>query len=210
MKKILTSLALVSTLAVFGQKVNYGIKGGVNLSSLNVKNNLVKSTVNSTGRTGFYVGFSSEFPLSAASDKLFGQIEALYIQNGGKLSTVVPRYDRYGDITSYKTFDMESRIQQINMPIVLKYEIVQGLRLNAGGYLGFILSAETRDDDDINWSKDDGYKTVDAGLIFGTEYNFPQGLFVDARYNLGLANISDTNLVPANNRGFQFGLGYKF
>jgi opacity protein-like surface antigen len=51
---------------------------------------------------------------------------------------------------------------------------------------------------------------LDYGLGIGAAYEFPMGLFVDARYNLGLANISDDDNYKVNNTGMMVGLGYRF
>jgi hypothetical protein len=44
----------------------------------------------------------------------------------------------------------------------------------------------------------------------GAGYELETGLFFDARYNYGLANISDFDLVDFGNKGLQLGLGYRF
>ncbi|SDE62164.1 porin family protein [Riemerella columbipharyngis] len=210
MKKILTSaMVVMATTFGFSQNVRFGIKAGVNFSTARFHGDVTEGI---SGRTGFYAGALAEFPLSAASDNLFGQIELNYVQNGAKQS--LSSYERIPN--TYQTIrtieNGEVRIHQLNVPILLKYQIVEGLMFNGGGYLGFILDVESR----INrgsWEKMDSKVKPDVGLLVGAEYNLRQGIFIDARYNLGLTNIvdnDDIDDVTVKNRAFQIGVGYKF
>lgn len=61
-----------------------------------------------------------------------------------------------------------------------------------------------------NDALDEITKSTDFGLGLGAAYDLPMGLIIEARYNLGLANISDVSGFDSKNTGFQVGLGYKF
>ena len=82
-----------------------------------------------------------------------------------------------------------------------KFYVMDGLNLQAGPELAF----KAGGDDTIK----DGVKSMDYGLGFGAGYELESGLMFDARYNLGLANISD-GAGSYKNVDIQIGLGYRF
>ncbi|MDY3318583.1 porin family protein [Riemerella anatipestifer] len=193
MKRILTSaLVVMATTLGFSQEVKFGLKGGVNLATVKVID-LEEDEIHIPDyRTSFYAGGLVEFPLG---DKLYGQVEVLYVSNGAK-------QDKNQVI-----------INQINVPFMVKYNVVDGLNVVGGGYLGGILGYKVKSGNRIIKADPRNISFLDGGLILGAEYNLPNnGLFFDARYNLGLANVvkpeEEDGIIK--NRGFQIGLGYKF
>ncbi|MDI1256263.1 MAG: porin family protein [Flavobacterium sp.] len=121
--------------------------------------------------SGFFIGAFAEMPLS---ETFAFKPELLYVAVGD--------------------------VNQIQLPLHLKYTIAEGFGLLAGPNLGFITGAE------------DGMKSFNYGVDFGASYDISEMLVVDARYNLGLANLveggdSDNSLKIS---GFYVGLGYKF
>lgn len=84
-----------------------------------------------------------------------------------------------------------------------KYEVAEGFTLQAGPQIGIRISA----DDDI----EDATKSFDFGVAIGVGYELPDiPLFFDARFNAGLANLSDVEGFDTNLATFQLGIGYKF
>ena len=84
----------------------------------------------------------------------------------------------------------------------------RGLNVQAGPQIGFLLDAE---------GGTDGLKSSNFGINFGAAYELAGGFFVDARYNLGLSDISDIEVDPIfsgdvslKTKGFQLGVGYRF
>ncbi len=96
----------------------------------------------------------------------------------------------------------DASIDYIRIPIMAKYYVSEGFNLMAGPNIGFKVATE-------NDFVDEATKSTDFGLGLGAAYDLPMGLIIEARYNLGLANISDGG-GDAKNTGFQIGLGYKF
>lgn len=90
----------------------------------------------------------------------------------------------------------------VRIPIMAKYYIIENLSLQAGPQLGFRVNAED--------GLDDVTKSFDAGISGGAGYEFPFGLFVDARVNVGLVNISDISGVDMTTHSFMVGAGYRF
>ncbi|MDI9257431.1 porin family protein [Flavobacterium sedimenticola] len=95
----------------------------------------------------------------------------------------------------------DAALNFVRIPVMAKYYVMEGLNLQAGPQFGFVAGG-----DDIK----DNVKSLDYGLGIGAGYELESGLFFDARYNLGLANISDIDGVDANTTSFQVGLGYRF
>lgn len=216
MKKIITSALVVGATAFgFSQEVKFGVKGGLNISHLNAIREVSRGNgdfdISTDSKTAFYIGGLAELPL--IEDKLYGQVELQYTMNGGILSKK-QQADFSAEITEF-------RFHQINIPVLAKYEIIEGLRINGGGYIGFNLLGQGKEGKNKPWKnmkeETDGEikpNTLIAGLLIGTEYNFQNGFFIDARYNYELTNtlhIEERNFEDkVKNRFFQIGVGYKF
>ncbi|WP_447637917.1 porin family protein [Flavobacterium microcysteis] len=98
----------------------------------------------------------------------------------------------------------DAKLDYIRIPIMAKYYVYQGLSIQAGPEFAFKIAAE-------NDLLDDLTKSIDFALGIGAGYELPNGLFFDARYNLGLTNINDSNEdYDIKNTGFQIGAGYRF
>ncbi len=116
----------------------------------------------------------------AVSEKFHVQPEVLYSMEGAK----------------------DAELDFIRIPIMAKYYVMEGLNLQAGPMIAFKIGGEEVTDEIT--------KSLDYGLGFGAAYELPIGVFFDLRYNLGLANISDLDIIDAGTTAFQVGLGYRF
>ncbi|WP_299765888.1 porin family protein [uncultured Dokdonia sp.] len=95
----------------------------------------------------------------------------------------------------------------LNVPLIGKYYVVKGLSLEVGPQIGFLLSAEDTDTDaDIK----DVFTNVDLSMNLGVGYTLNNGLFFNARYNLGLSDISTVDGITTKNRFLQVAVGYFF
>lgn len=201
MKKItLTLLGLVafSTSALAQQEVKFGPKAGVNFANLS-------GADDSEMKTGFHVGAVAEIKFN---DKFSIQPEVVYSTQGAKFSQTLPIIG-----------EVESTIKNdyINVPIMAKYYFIEGFSAELGPYVGFLMKSET-EVGDVTADAKDSYKSVDFGLGVGLAYDLPMGLFVGARYNLGLSKANED--VPAGiitvqtddikNGVIQVSVGYKF
>jgi hypothetical protein len=155
--------------------VNLGIKGGINL--YNVYND---DNTNYDQITGYYFGLLGHIHLSS---QWAVQPELVYSKQGAK-----------NGATDYN-------LDYINVPVLLQYMFDNGFRLQAGPQLGFLVSADNKEN----------LNPIDIGVGFGASYVVPStGFGIDARYNLGLSNINKDDAVKSTNRGFQFGVFYIF
>lgn len=207
MKKLVLFAALFITSISFSQGVTYGLRGGLNLANVDfeVSGGGTSIGLDTDSRTFFYLGGFAEIGLNESPHKI--QTGLTYHGNGAVLS-------EDGDDVTFK-------ISQLNVPILFKFLATEGLYLNGGAYAGAILDVQGElESGNMSETEDitDDFKTLDFGLSIGAEYNFNNGLFLEARYNYGLVNILD-NVdefdidgvdVTFKNRFFTLGLGYRF
>lgn len=169
---------------VSAQNVNIGTKIGLNSHTINSDNN---SDFDS--RIGIHAGLIGHIHLN---NEFALQPEIMYSMQGAKSGNT------------------ELKLDYINIPVLAQYMFDNGFRLQAGPQLGFLINAEGENNDSTNDLKDD-FKSVDAGLSFGVGYIHPPTSFgIDARYNLGISDISESANVETTNRGFQIGIFYLF
>jgi opacity protein-like surface antigen len=100
------------------------------------------------------------------------------------------------------TGDDGGKLDYLRIPIMAKYYVADGFNIQAGPSIGFVAGG---DDEAKELST-----STDFGLGFGAGYELSSGLFFDARYNLGLSNISDVDGFDAKTTSLNIGLGYRF
>lgn len=209
-------ISLMSFSAAMAQQADFGIKAGANYSTL---------SGNEVGETdylvGFHVGLIAEYQLSP---KFALQPELLYSMEGAE-SSIDMQLDEF-----FIKSEQELRLGYINLPVMAKFYATEGLSLQAGPQIGYLVSAKNKyemstnfEDMDMNMSgtedmKDD-LKKISFGLNFGLGYDINEKLFLQARYHLGLSDISDyeeqedemdMEFEKIKNQGFQVSVGYKF
>lgn len=185
MKKLLLIFSVISLSALCSraQETNFGLKAGYNSSSVKITNGTDYDT-----KSGFHLGGLAHIHIS----KYFAvQPELVFSAQGG---------ERPGS---------KLQLNYLNLPVALQFMIGDGFRLQSGPQLGFLVAAESKFGD-VEVKVDDIYSTVDFSWLFGAGYVFDSGLGIDARYNLGINNISDDSDFEARNRVFQVGLFYQF
>ncbi|HLW14891.1 MAG TPA: porin family protein [Flavobacteriaceae bacterium] len=196
MKKIvLTSILFASLIFTANAQVpdvKLGAKGGVNFS------NITNSDMDS--KTGFHIGVLAEVFFS---EQFSLQPEILYSTQGAELK---------GDYSTAKY-----NLDYVSVPVMAKYYVVDGFNIQVGPQFSFLSKAEAKGEIDGIGSGTldikDNTESFDFGLNFGLGYQLPVGVFVDARYNLGLTKInkeSISNMDDGKNSVFQISLGYKF
>lgn len=177
-------IALVMSGAAQAQHVNLGLKGGLNIYTLDNYGSSNRST------TGFHAGLLGHIHLT----KHFAlQPEVTYSMQG----------------TEYTSGGVENKIKlgYINVPILAQYMFNNGFRLEAGPQVGFLVSAN-RKTSGVKTDIKDNFSNIDFSLGAGIGYvHPPTGLGIDARYNFGLNNINE-GPTDVSNRGFQLGVFY--
>jgi opacity protein-like surface antigen len=194
MKKItLLIAALAMTTGAFAQEWDYGLKAGMNFSKVSkLSGGKAKSL------TGFYVGAFAEYRLN----NWFGiQPELVYSTQGTRFLSAT------GISPEWK---FELRDNYINVPILAKFYVMDGLSVDFGPQFGFLARNTVK-------IKSTGNtpafvvkaKKFDFGVGMGLSYTISGAFDITARYNLGLSDIYDYD-GKNRNSVIQFGVGYRF
>lgn len=185
MKKFffVVTATLLFTTIIQAQTTAFGIKAGVNASSIKITNG-----EDYDSKAGAHVGVLAHIHCSR---NFAVQPEIVYSAQGGKDG------------------DFKFRMNYINVPVLAQYMFDNGFRLQTGPQLGFLTSAKTKLGD-VEIDVKDDVKSTDFSWAFGAGYLFPQGIGIDARYNLGINNVSENPDFESMNRVFQVGLFYHF
>ncbi|RZJ50533.1 MAG: PorT family protein [Flavobacterium sp.] len=166
---------------VNAQKIHFGIKGGLNFSTVTGDDTESIDYVTSQN-----IGLVSEIPIS---EKFSFQPEIMFSRQG---------YSFDNDVVA---------LNYLNVPLMGKYYVTKGFSVEAGPQIGFLLSAENEKTDvkdsfntfDFGVNFGLGYK-LENGLNFGVRYNL--GL-TDIN---NIEGISSKN----KNGVFQISVGYFF
>jgi hypothetical protein len=184
MKTMLFIVLLVSLSALTSaQTTHFGIKGGLNISSLDVKNG-----VDWDSKAGAHLGLLAHVHVSP---HLGVQPELVFSQQGAESG------------------DDKWKINYLNVPVLFQYMTGTGFRFQTGPQLGFAISSEFKTGD-VEIDNDDDVNTMDLSWSFGASYLFPGGVGIDARYNHGITDIYEPSTYEVRNRVFQIGLFYQF
>ena len=185
MKKlcIVAILAIFSVTSMKAQEAKFGAKAGVNFSNFTGDIDMNKAL------TGFHIGAFVELELS----------EAITLQPELLFSTQGTKFEESGVSVDFDA-------NYINLPVMFKYGVAEGLNLEAGPQIGFLISAEIADED-----LKDEMESIDFGMNVGASYDFSEQLFAQARYNIGLTNvIKDSGDEKIQNSVISVSLGYRF
>ena len=166
---------LLSVVSANAQSLRLGARAGYNYSKFIGKS---VSDLDLKAKNGYHVGLFAELPFSA---KFSIQLEVLYSVQGA------------GDVFQK---DDELNTKNINIPILFKYYIIDGLNLQFGPQVSF------NTDSEYKFNKDGANKLwkdvkvgemtngLNYGAVLGLGYKLPViGISIDARYALGLNNV---------------------
>ncbi len=176
-------LFFFAVLAIFGMTASsaqegattggfhWGVKGGANFSSVN------GDDVNDVdSRTGIQIGAVASFEVT----ELFSvQPEVIYSMRGWKDGNVTIKLD------------------YVDVPVVADFEIIEGLSLQGGPLFGINLSAKVENEDG-NENDIEDISTLNIGAAIGAQYDFPMGLFLNIRYDMGFNDVIDNNFDAKN------------
>lgn len=219
MKKLL----LIASVAVMGaavkaQEFRFGPKAGFAMSTMKIdeKQDDLGARKMSPKYT-FYIGGMAEYKIN---DNFGFQAEVLYSPLGGK--------EKIEGVNAGVLFVGEQtkvNLGTVLVPISAKYFITEGFSVAAGANFGIILTAKQKtvigsdfvsiDVEDENGSGEvdikDDIKKLNLAPFVGVEYMLENGLFFDARYSLGVSNLSnDGSGGKVTNSFAQIGVGFKF
>lgn len=218
MKKVFLATLMVFTFGVSLAQVRFGVKGGLNVSTL------TGNIENAEPKIGAHVGGLIEIKVA---NKFAIQPELLFSLQGAKNDYVT-------NLGNTRYFNEEKiNLMYLNVPVMAKFYVIPSFSLEAGPQIGVLLDSErkfTRKESNGNNSSSfsrsydikNNLRTLDAGFNLGASYYFNNNMFVQARYSFGLSSI-DKNDYNDNddyddydydngihNGVFQASFGYRF
>lgn len=177
-------ILLVTAIGLFSftsqaQGIDFGVKAGVNFANITDASGL-------SNRTGFVAGV---FVGGKLNDNLGIQGELLYSQQGAE-------------------FELgEFNLDYVNVPLLVKYYVAQGLNIQAGPQFGVLVNDETQTviGEVIN---DIATNDFDISGVIGAGYDFPFGVRVSGRYSFGLNDVPESG--SGKNSVVTLAVGYSF
>ncbi|MBF01699.1 MAG: hypothetical protein CMP76_00220 [Flavobacterium sp.] len=194
MKKVLFAcFAFVMTqviLAQNGDSENFGIKGGLNYSTV------TKGDFNEGAdpRTSYYIGFFGEVPLIKKVLSL--QPEIIYSRQGFE--------NNYTTLLG-ENYTQEYRIDYINVPVLAKIHIGKVFSVEAGPQFGFKINEKIKSENSASINND--VNSFDTALAGGVSFNIDNFL-ISARYTYSLKEVIKNT--DSKNSVFQLGVGFRF
>ena len=195
----------VFSLSAIAQESKIGIEFGPSYTSLRGNSNTDKDD----SAIGFSVGARYQYPLT----------EILSIRTG-----II--YERKGSKTDYtkldelnkpvKTIGIDNKFHYIIVPmdVKVKFSSTSNLYATAGLFAGYLLKAEmVPDTDDLpkkTFTDDSERLDYGASVGLGIERSINDNLklSLEAKYNLGLADISKISTVKTDSINFMMGIAY--
>jgi hypothetical protein len=184
MKKLFTITMALVAFTISAQNVTFGAKAGLNFASMTGDD-----ADGLDGRTSFHLGVTAEIEMS---DTFSIQPELLYSGQG---------YTADGDVTG--------KVDYINLPVMAKFYVADGISLEAGPQIGFLASAKADVDGESTDIKD-LLKSTDFALNLGAGYKLDSGLNFGLRYSMGLTDVPDGDSDGFKHSVLQLSVGYNF
>jgi hypothetical protein len=220
LKRFIIAVFIISLASVsFAQ--TFGVKAGLNLSNMLMKDDNTTFSTDFMMNPGFHVGGTVEFPIGG----IFSIEPGLMFSTKGYKDEYKEDIHQIG-ITEYKT---TLNLYYIDVPVYAKatFDVGDNVKLygGLGPYLGVGLWGKMNNEvtfdgitdtsnEDVKWGTDaenDHFKRVDFGLNAGAGVAF-YSILIEVSYGYGLINICPytDNGFKTNNRVLGISAGYKF
>jgi len=212
MKNIIYFLVIIFTCSlVNAQDITFGLKAGASYGK--IKSSESAENDHNNPVLGPVFGVVADIPID---EKFSVQPELLYFPAGYFFD-----YSTEGFTSEYK-----GKLNYLSIPIMGKYDVKDGFYLEAGPYISYLLSATEDEESDFmeeyliksskSVDKTDDFKSIDFGLGIGAGYEMESGLYFNARYIFGLADINNQEMIEykyyhssqVNNYFFMMTIGY--
>jgi hypothetical protein len=175
------------------KKLGAGLKAGINVATQVTTGEA--ENVDTKFLTGFHGGVTVNYFIV---DPVAIQIDALISQKGSKWSDL--------------SFSGKDKLSYLDIPVLVRYQVLEFLNVHAGPQFGFLLSANQIPDDGDKLEIKEYYKSTDIGMVLGAEGNLPLNFNITLRYILGLSVVNTDiyyNVDNWKNNVFQFSIGYR-
>jgi hypothetical protein len=198
MRKLLLVAAIVASATAANAQATFGVKGGLNLSSLKSSGDGESETTDT--KTGFNVGAFANVPLGTTFS--FAPELVLSTEGGKESETFMG-----------EKYEAKYNLTYLNIPLLLQYN-ASGFVAHTGPQVGFLMSAKSKVkimDEEEEIDMKDEMEKINLSWAVGLGYQLPGGLGFNARYNLGLSDLSKESgegKLKANT--IQIGVSYSF
>jgi opacity protein-like surface antigen len=217
MKKIILTSFMLCSVFAFSQEIKFGAKIGLNLS--NLRGDYPTGIDEHNSKIGFHIGGFAEYEIN---DKFTLQPELLFSTQGNTYGYK----DYYGGGSYYDGADYNLKLNYLNLPVIVKYKIIEKLSIDFGPQIGYLMSAKTKIDVtedsrdpsqnysvEIDMLNDGTYNVggttiqtkasvnrLDFSLNLGASYDITEKIFLQGRYNFGLSTVdkNSTNGASTN------------
>ncbi|MFR9650931.1 MAG: porin family protein [Rikenellaceae bacterium] len=217
MKKLLLLVASLAV-CVSANASEWGVKAGASISTSTMGIDAVSAKIKLGSTVGYYVGATNNISFNdkiGLQTELVYRSAGSSVGVSSDMSTlanlVLSDYmSEFDDDFQFALDDMKVtyRTHEVDLPILFKYKPTENLSLLAGPFLSYSVASTVKFNDGVedlisgltteayvdlltDTGKsilDEVVKQFDMGLSFGLEYSFDCGLFIDARYSVGLLN----------------------
>lgn len=195
-KLIITAAILMLCTFTYGQ-LGLGVKGGVNLAGQTIKD--TELDISTKMKPGYHVGVYLNYFIKKSSWGI--QIEGLYSMKGSEITYNILNFEETG----------RAKLYYIDVPILVRWQIIKFLNVHAGPQFNILLSAE-EEFDDITEDIKNELTTGEFAFAFGAEANLPFRLNVTARYVVGVTDIfkgTDNADLTKKNKMLMISLGFR-
>lgn len=208
MKNLMKLFVVVIALTISTGSVaqEFGIKAGLNLANMLVKDDDETYSDDLDMKPGFHLGVTAEFPIA---DMFSFETGLLFSQKGYKFEL-----NMFGESWEYT---LTLNYLEIPLQGKLNYDLGGAILYGQlGPYVGIGLTGKFKFDDeeeDVEWGSDEeehDFKRLDFGLSVGAGVQI-SNFTIGASYGLGLMNISpySDDGYKENNRVIGISIGYK-
>jgi len=196
------AIIAMATLSMSAQQVQFGVKGGLNISTESKNENIAKLSKNPDFKAGIHVGGVVNY---AINQTLELEADLLYSMQGYNDHIYVMAEQSLDDIGYHVTS------HYLTLPIAAKFNLAKGIYVECGPQVGYLLAKKDNMDgfESENTFSSSNTKKFDFGLFAGLGYRFDSGMFVGARYIHGFTGTSKV-FDGGKNRNIQVSLGYLF
>ena len=195
MKKIILTLCS-SIMFIFGVQAQSNFGAGIK-AGLNVAKQTTSGDPSYVDGVYFSPGFhGGAYANYFFIEKLAVQLEILYSQKGCIWT------DNYWDE------DVKEKLAYVDIPLLLRLQILEILNVHACPQFGFLLNAKEIGED---WEEDvkEYYNNMETALAFGAEVNLPFRLNITLRYILGLSSATEGYDDDWKNNVIQLSAGFR-
>lgn len=158
---------------LYSQKFDGGIQLGLSTSEIS------GDRLNGPSKAGLYVGAFTNLKISSRASL---QLELNYVQKGSR---------KIPDSTDFTSYIL--RLNYIELPLFVKYNISSKISLETGPYIGFLIH-HYEEQDYMEAISDPPFKKTDIGANIGLYYTLTKHLKANVRY-------SNTLFFPVQKRG---------